>query len=542
MLWMLCVLALMPFSDAGEMSVTDRVAAGNAAVRSGDYEKAIAHLAQVYDLIGVADGRQLAGSYYNLACAHSLMGNLDQALDILEAIQPLQPVSPAHMKQDKDLEPLRQRPRFQKMLAEMEAGSALNGRIFKNLRSPVPFSETLSLEDRLMGLSEVWASARNAFIYFDQVPDLDWDAAYRDAMSEVIAAEHTGAYYRVLTKLVAKLKDSHTDVSLPDELDSQYSARLPVRSGWIEGQAVITEVHDEALTEAGVKPGDAVLSIDGEAVEAYAAREIAPYVGSSTEQDRLENIYNYDLFRGAADSVIRLEMKRPSGETYQVEAKRRLWGPRRPDVTHKILPDNIGYLAINTFGNNTIWKQVKAGMDALQDTDALIIDIRENGGGNSGWWVNGFLSDTYRTTSWSARTLVPVYAVWGRNQPTVGTKSLTLPSSEKTRYTKPVALLISSRTFSAAEDFAASFKDLKRGKIIGEATGGSTGQPFHIQLPGGGWARFCAKRDVMPNGELFVGVGVQPDITVNRTVAALAQGEDIVLNKAKALLKAEMAQ
>ena len=107
----------------------------------------------------------------------------------------------------------------------------------------------------------------------------------------------------------------------------------------------------------------------------------------------------------------------------------------------------------------------------------------------------------------------------------------------KKLYTKPVILLISPQTFSAAEDFAVAFDSMKRGKMIGEATGGSTGQPLMITLPGSLMGRVCSKRDLYPDGKVFVGVGVQPDIKISPKVADVISGRDTVLEGALEYLK-----
>ncbi|HEY8896981.1 MAG TPA: peptidase S41, partial [Niastella sp.] len=67
---------------------------------------------------------------------------------------------------------------------------------------------------------------------------------------------------------------------------------------------------------------------------------------------------------------------------------------------------------------------------------------------------------------------------------------------------------------------------------IGEATGGSTGQPLGITLPGHLTAIICTKRDQYPNGDDFVGKGVQPDITVVPTVSDIRKGIDTQLEAA----------
>jgi hypothetical protein len=96
----------------------------------------------------------------------------------------------------------------------------------------------------------------------------------------------------------------------------------------------------------------------------------------------------------------------------------------------------------------------------------------------------------------------------------------------------PVAMLIDARTFSAAEDTAAVFQLMRRGVIVGSASGGSTGQPWSLELPGGGKARICVKRDSFPDGTTFVGTGIIPDIEVPLTIEDVRAGRDAALERA----------
>ncbi len=84
---------------------------------------------------------------------------------------------------------------------------------------------------------------------------------------------------------------------------------------------------------------------------------------------------------------------------------------------------------------------------------------------------------------------------------------------------------------------------MKRGLIVGEATGGSTGQPLVFKLPGGGSARICVKRDTYPDGHAFVGKGIPPGIEVKITVADIRAGKDPVFERAvRELLRADRIQ
>ena len=98
-------------------------------------------------------------------------------------------------------------------------------------------------------------------------------------------------------------------------------------------------------------------------------------------------------------------------------------------------------------------------------------------------------------------------------------------------------MLTSPATYSAAEDFTATFKSMNRGKVIGEPTGGSTGQPILFSLPGGGFARVCAKRDFFFDGTEFVGRGIQPDIFISSSTKAIKENKDEQEEKAIEYLK-----
>ncbi len=76
----------------------------------------------------------------------------------------------------------------------------------------------------------------------------------------------------------------------------------------------------------------------------------------------------------------------------------------------------------------------------------------------------------------------------------------------------PLHILISRRTMSAAEDFAAMFRSSGRGTLIGEPTFGSTGTPYHVRLRCGGRAQVVSVGYRLLDGTEFIGKGIAPDI------------------------------
>jgi carboxyl-terminal processing protease len=201
----------------------------------------------------------------------------------------------------------------------------------------------------------------------------------------------------------------------------------------------------------------------------------------------------------------------------------------------RMLPGGIAYVALRSFGSQEVVKEFAAAFAEIQKSNSLILDVRENGGGSSniGYDILGYLTDKpFLSSQWSTREYRPSFRAWGRvEQLYQGEPNPILPHGANA-YTKAVAVLTSAETYSAAEDFLVAFDSMKRGTIIGEPTGGSTGQPLVFALPGGGYARVCSKHDRYPDGREFVGVGVQPNILMHPTVADFRAGNDTVLSAA----------
>ena len=83
------------------------------------------------------------------------------------------------------------------------------------------------------------------------------------------------------------------------------------------------------------------------------------------------------------------------------------------------------------------------------------------------------------------------------------------------------------------------FAQAHRGPMIGEPTGGSTGQLLFVKLPGGGTSRFCTKHDSFADGREFIGVNIEPDIVVRVIRADIVAKHDPVVDKAIEALQAK---
>jgi C-terminal processing protease CtpA/Prc len=409
-----------------------------------------------------------------------------------------------------------------------------------------PYRATLPVDERIAGLSQIWSTARADFVWFDHVPDLDWDRAYRDALPRVIAASDTAAYYRELMRFVALLRDGHSNVYAPEALSSRFYARPGLRTELVEDRVLVIGIADPNLGVLGVRVGDEVVAVDGTPVHDYATREVTPFQSSSTGQDRDIRSFRYALLSGPADRPVALTLRHADGRVVVVKAPRSGFTPTppRPSETFTLRDDGIAVLAAGQFENDAAARLMDSHADEILSAKGLILDLRGNGGGSSdnGYPLLSWLSERPIAGTVSA---VRVNDALDHARQGAGTamRWRRLPVGElkpgKRFFGGPVVMLIDARTFSAAEDTAAVFRQMHRGTIIGSASGGSTGQPLLFDLPGGGKARICVKRDSYADGSDFVGVGVLPDVAVTPTIASVRAGTDPVLDRALQSMAAE---
>ena len=184
---------------------------------------------------------------------------------------------------------------------------------------------------------------------------------------------------------------------------------------------------------------------------------------------------------------------------------------------------NIGYLDLREFAPaDQVAGRFAAAMTLLGDTDALIIDLRANNGGDPKTvaLLASYLFDTRtRLNDIYDRPTNHTEQGWTQDQlagPKYGGK-------------RKVFLLISHDTFSAGEDFAYAMKNLKRATLVGESTGGGAHPGSAVRLNDHFGAIVPSGRSISPITHTdWEGVGVIPDVAVDAD-DAMGRAEAMIL-------------
>jgi C-terminal processing protease CtpA/Prc len=470
----------------------------------------------------------------DLASGYALLGQKDSALNALDRMYANGASSGViqFLEDEPTLDAIRDEPRYKALIQRLKNEGAL----WKNSAFKTPYKADLSEAEKIAGLSLLWSQAKYNFVNFDHV-DIDWNQTYLDYLSKVKNTKSTAEYYKVLISFYAQLKDGHTNVYAPDSLTFEFYSRPPFRTELIEGRVFVSQVFSDSLYRSGIVPGLEVIKIDSEPVISYAETNIKPYQSSSTTQDMEIREFSYALLAGPKNKPINIEFKDLHGKTITRAISRTGYHDVKGLKTMEYQTiGNVGYLTINNFEDKTIIGQFDSLYTKIAKTKGLVIDIRYNGGGDGGIGFNILSRLTDKPFLTSSSKVLKQFSRPGAEPQWESNGINKWNANGKIFYNKPVVVLIGPRTFSAAEDFTVAVDYMKRGTLAGLPTGGSTGQPVPFNLPGGGTARVCGKRDTYPDGKEFVGIGIMPNVTVQKTIKDLWAGKDAAKEKALEIL------
>ncbi len=200
------------------------------------------------------------------------------------------------------------------------------------------------------------------------------------------------------------------------------------------------------------------------------------------------------------------------------------------------IENSIGYIYIgpNLTGDASAWSAaIDMIVDKLKNCKGIIVDIRNNTGGNDG--LGKVVAGRFTTEE-----KIYSYIKW-RNGPKHSNFtdyiSSTIVPLGNYQFTKPVALLTNRKCLSSAEGTILMFRALPNVTIIGDTTAGASANPIELTLPNSWTYRVSRWIQYTADKKYFENIGLAPDIPIQISKADYDAGNDKILERAIQFIK-----
>ena len=277
------------------------------------------------------------------------------------------------------------------------------------------------------------------------------------------------------------------------------------------GEVKVVRCYEGAPGEkAGLLPEDVLVEVNGESVSGMELSEVVDKVKSSQDQ------------------VAHLTIAR-EGESEYLEIDVHLEEVNIPVVQSEMLEDNIGYIALYEFTEQTEPQYMEA-FEALKDQgmERLIIDVRNNPGGLL-TSVCDILED-----------ILPEGLIVYTEDKNGEREEYTCDGENELDI--PLAVLVNGNSASASEIFAGAIQDYSKGTIVGTTTFGKGIVQSLIPFNDGSAIKTTTAKYYTPSGKCIHGTGIQPDVEVELSEGleqetSISHEEDNQLQKAIEVVK-----
>lgn len=291
------------------------------------------------------------------------------------------------------------------------------------------------------------------------------------------------------TGLVAGVGDPYTYYLSADSLAEQVEKNsghfvgigVEIYAG-DDGYIVVSSVTPGGPAEAaGILAEDKITEVDGESITGKTAADVSALVKGEEGTD-----VTLTIFRESTGEVLEKTVTR---QDIQVKT-----------VSWRMMDDNIGYISITNFRENT-YSQFKEALDTLEaeGMEKLVLDLRNNTG--------GLVKSAHEIGEELLPEGIMVYTMDKE-----GNREDTL--CDDVYNDVPMVVLVNGNSASAAEILAGAIQDTGRGELIGTTTFGKGLVQRLFTLPDGSGLNVTIQKYYTPNGTSIHGVGITPDYEV----------------------------
>lgn len=336
---------------------------------------------------------------------------------------------------------------------------------------------------------------------------------WRHRYDDLIKTEEDA--YLAIETMLSSLNDRYTRFLDPDEFAEEGQSiqatlfGIGVQIGTRDDKLlIIAPMEDTPAAQAGLKPNDEILEIDGHSSQGMDIKDAAK------------------LIRGKKGTKVKLLIKRDNQAPRLVEVVRDEIKLKSVSGQHPFelkVPSNMGYIKLSSFLSANASREMRAAMNKLNRKDGLIIDLRSNPGGllSNAIEIADFFLEEGSIVSTVDRD---GYKVVRYSDPQVLTR-------------QPVVLLIDEGSASASEILSGALKDNQRALLVGKRTFGKGLVQEINQLPGGAGVNITTQKYLTPNDTDINKKGIVPDHVVNITEEDVKAKRDPQLQKAIAILQ-----
>lgn len=201
-------------------------------------------------------------------------------------------------------------------------------------------------------------------------------------------------------------------------------------------------------------------------------------------------------------------------------------------LKYTILEDNIGYISYTSFSDGIGEGNLDEALSYLAACNGLIIDVRNNGGGNLTYSTRlaARFTNERVLTGYILHKTGPGHSDFSEPEP------IYVDPSDGVRWQKKAVVLTNRHSYSATNDFINAMRYMPQVTLLGDKSGGGSGLPFTSELPNGWTVRFSASPHLDADKQQ-IEFGIDPDVKVDMTEEDKARGLDTLIEAARQLLQ-----
>jgi hypothetical protein len=370
----------------------------------------------------------------------------------------------------------------------------------------------------LTGFADViiaWNVFQHFYPYFDVV-HVDWEEQLKKALSKTFKDKSDEDFLVTLEQMTAPLHDGHISIIGKDPNNFMPG----IAWEFIERKLVITKVCDD---NTGLKPGDIVTKVNGQAPEKYF--EYYESLISAGTTGWLDYRTKSTSLYGTNNSILSIEINNKTVDLIRnISINKNCYDESESGSNFKFIDRDIIYLNLSFIEMKTI----DSLLPALSKAKAIICDLRGYPNDNHDL-ISYLLTSEDTDNQWMQ---IPEIIYPDHERVTGYWKEGWLLKPKKPHLNAKIIFLTDGRAISYAESYLSFIEGYKLATIVGQPTAGTNGNINPFRLPGGFEVSWTGMKVVKQDGSQHHGIGIRPNVYVSKTIKGLVEGRDEYLEKA----------